>query len=61
MKISMIFGMFNNRWGWRVEWVEEGTEKFKDFPQSEVGSDDAGVLAGEFKQSLLDAEKAKAA
>lgn len=58
MKVSMLFGSFNNSWGWRVEWEEAGQLKNKDFIQKEDKANEAKEQADAFKHELLNREEA---
>jgi hypothetical protein len=51
--VNMIFGAWNGRWGWRVEWKENGKLKFQDFIQKDLRPGEAKAEAQAFKEHLL--------
>ena len=36
MKGVLVFGIFQDRWAWRVEWMEDGVLRTKDFFQKDL-------------------------
>ena len=49
---NLAFGQWNNRWGWRVEWVENGILVHKDFYQEEERAGLAKEKADAFRLEL---------
>ena len=53
-KITLAFGIFNNKWAWRCEWVDySGKLKFKDFVQKDLQPGVAKAEADAFKAAML--------
>ena len=51
--INLVFGVWEGRYGWRVEWNEGSKLKTKDFPQVDLKPGIAKADAEAFRSELL--------
>jgi hypothetical protein len=52
--INLVFGQFNKKWAWRVEWKDDnGKVQFKDFVQKDMQPGVAKAEADAFKQAMM--------
>lgn len=52
MNVSMAFGNWGGRWGWRVEYTENDKPAIKDFRQDDYKVGEARDKAREFFEEL---------
>jgi len=52
MKGVLVFGIFQDRWAWRVEWMEDGVLRTKDFFQKDLQPGAAKLEASYFCEFL---------